>query len=203
MDAWGLARLDRVICIARAYQTRLAAARRTGGPAALRALGIDLLERVPEPRAPSEARPDRRVRRPHRAAQEPGRRRRGVRPGAPDLARSRPRARRPGRRPRLRRCGAAGHRRRRARRRRPPDRSGAGHRAVRPPLVRVRLGVARRRAGPRGARSDGAGRAGGGGVDARHRGLSRRGDGRGGGPPRRRRRWPAASARCWRGPGRR
>jgi glycosyltransferase involved in cell wall biosynthesis len=57
MDAWGLARLDRVICIARAYQARLA---ELGVPKArLRYVpwGIDLLERVPEPRAASEARP--------------------------------------------------------------------------------------------------------------------------------------------------
>jgi glycosyltransferase involved in cell wall biosynthesis len=57
MDAWGLARLDRVICIARAYQARLA---QLGVPKArLRYLpwGIDLLERVSEPRAASEARP--------------------------------------------------------------------------------------------------------------------------------------------------
>jgi glycosyltransferase involved in cell wall biosynthesis len=57
MDAWGLARLDRVICIARAYQVRLA---QLGVPRArLRYVpwGVDLLERVPEPRAASEARP--------------------------------------------------------------------------------------------------------------------------------------------------
>jgi glycosyltransferase involved in cell wall biosynthesis len=57
MDAWGLARLDRVICIARAYQERLAG---LGVPKArLRYVpwGIDLLERLPEARHPSEARP--------------------------------------------------------------------------------------------------------------------------------------------------
>jgi glycosyltransferase involved in cell wall biosynthesis len=57
MDAWGLARLDRVICIARAYHARLA---QLGvARARLRYLpwGLDLLERIPEPRAASEARP--------------------------------------------------------------------------------------------------------------------------------------------------
>jgi len=57
MDAWGLARLDRVVCIARAYQTRLV---QLGvKPARLRYLpwGIDLLDRIAEPRAASEARP--------------------------------------------------------------------------------------------------------------------------------------------------
>ena len=88
MDAWGYARLDRVVCISRAYQARLArlgVARRT---AALRALG----------RRPAGARPrsprrlggpaDRRLRRPHRAAQEPDRAGRGVRARPPALARS-------------------------------------------------------------------------------------------------------------------
>jgi glycosyltransferase involved in cell wall biosynthesis len=57
MDAWGLARLDRVVCIARAYRERLA---RLGVPRRrLRYVpwGVDLLDRVREPRAPSEARP--------------------------------------------------------------------------------------------------------------------------------------------------
>jgi glycosyltransferase involved in cell wall biosynthesis len=57
MDAWGLARLDRVVCIARAYQERLA---RLGVPRRrLRYVpwGVDLLERIGEPRAAAEARP--------------------------------------------------------------------------------------------------------------------------------------------------
>ena len=57
MDAWGLARLDRVVCIARAYQERLV---QLGVPRRrLRYVpwGIDMLERVPEVRGASEARP--------------------------------------------------------------------------------------------------------------------------------------------------
>jgi len=57
MDAWGLRRLDRVVCIARAYQKRLA---QLGVPKVrLRYVpwGLDLLDRVPEPRGASEARP--------------------------------------------------------------------------------------------------------------------------------------------------
>ena len=57
MDAWGYARLDRVVCISRAYQARLA---RLGVPRGrLRYVpwGVDLLERVGEPRIASEARP--------------------------------------------------------------------------------------------------------------------------------------------------
>ena len=56
MDAWGLARLDRVVCISRAYQARLAA---LGVPRArLRYIpwGVDLLERIQEPRGATEAR---------------------------------------------------------------------------------------------------------------------------------------------------
>jgi len=56
MDAWGLARLDRVVCISRAYQARLAEL----GVARTRLRyvpwGIDLLARVPEPRTATEAR---------------------------------------------------------------------------------------------------------------------------------------------------
>ena len=57
MDAWGLGRLDKVVCIARAYQERLV---RLGVPRRrLRYVpwGVDLLERMREPRAASEARP--------------------------------------------------------------------------------------------------------------------------------------------------
>jgi glycosyltransferase involved in cell wall biosynthesis len=57
MDAWGLARLDRVVCIARAYQERLV---QLGVPRRrLRYVpwGIDLLERVSEVRAATDARP--------------------------------------------------------------------------------------------------------------------------------------------------
>jgi glycosyltransferase involved in cell wall biosynthesis len=57
MDAWGYARLDRVVCISQAYQARVA---RLGvAPGRLRYVpwGVDLLERIAEPRAASEARP--------------------------------------------------------------------------------------------------------------------------------------------------
>jgi D-inositol-3-phosphate glycosyltransferase len=57
MDAWGLSRLDRVICIARAYQARLAQLGVARGRLRYVPWGLDLLERVPEPRAASEARP--------------------------------------------------------------------------------------------------------------------------------------------------
>lgn len=56
MDAWGFARLDRVVCISRAYQARLAA---LGVPQArLRYVpwGVDLLDRIDEPRGANEAR---------------------------------------------------------------------------------------------------------------------------------------------------
>jgi glycosyltransferase involved in cell wall biosynthesis len=57
MDAWGLARLDRVICIARAYQVRLAQLGVARARLRYVPWGVDLLERMPEPRAASEARP--------------------------------------------------------------------------------------------------------------------------------------------------
>lgn len=56
MDAWGLARLDRVVCISRAYQARLAA---LGVPRArLRYIpwGVDLLERIDGLRGATDAR---------------------------------------------------------------------------------------------------------------------------------------------------
>ena len=85
MDAWGLARLDRVICIARAYQARLAQLGVPRGRLRYVPWGIDLLERHPRTARGQRGPADRRLRRPHRAAQEPGRRRRGVRarPRAP------------------------------------------------------------------------------------------------------------------------
>ena len=84
-----------------------AAARRAGEAAALRAVGHRFARARDRAAGRVRGAADRRLRRPHRAAQEPGGRRRGLRPGAPDLARSRPRAGRPGRRPCLcrRRCG--------------------------------------------------------------------------------------------------
>ena len=57
MDAWGLARLDRVVCISRAYQARLARLGVARGRLRYVPWGVDLLERVAEPRAASEARP--------------------------------------------------------------------------------------------------------------------------------------------------
>jgi glycosyltransferase involved in cell wall biosynthesis len=57
MDAWGFARLDRVVCISRAYQARLARLGVARGRLRYVPWGVDLLERVHEPRAASEARP--------------------------------------------------------------------------------------------------------------------------------------------------
>jgi glycosyltransferase involved in cell wall biosynthesis len=57
MDAWGLARLDRVVCIARAYQARLAQLGVTRARIRYVPWGLDLLDRIPETRADSEARP--------------------------------------------------------------------------------------------------------------------------------------------------
>jgi glycosyltransferase involved in cell wall biosynthesis len=57
MDAWGLARLDRVVCIARAYQERLVRLGVSRRRLRYVPWGIDLLERVPDVRTASEARP--------------------------------------------------------------------------------------------------------------------------------------------------
>ena len=57
MDAWGLARLDRVVCIARAYQARLAQLGVARARLRYVPWGLDLLDRIPEPRGASEARP--------------------------------------------------------------------------------------------------------------------------------------------------
>ena len=57
MDAWGLARLDRVVCIARAYQARLAQLGVARARIRYVPWGLDLLDRIPETRADSEARP--------------------------------------------------------------------------------------------------------------------------------------------------
>jgi glycosyltransferase involved in cell wall biosynthesis len=56
MDSWGLARLDRVVCIARAYQARLVQLGVARARIRYVPWGLDLLDRIPETRGASEAR---------------------------------------------------------------------------------------------------------------------------------------------------
>ena len=184
MDAWGLARLDRVDLHRPRLSGAAGAARRGAGRGSATCRGASICSSA----CPSRGPPPRRGRSSAssagssraRTSSPSSRRSRGSAAPGP-ISPSSSSARSPIT-PTPTRCGRrlreAGTRRRGA-----PHRRGAGRRAVRPPLVRLRLGVTRRRARawPSSKRWRWACRSWP-RQDARHRGLPRRGDRRGGRP---------------------